>query len=92
MNNNYYQNPTFPEATNNEQIYEKDKTITDIINNNKNKNMKIYASYPNSNTWQTKIFEGTLNQIINNHFILNGANNIKYIINFNNIDYIEIIE
>ena len=36
--------------------------IENILRNNKGKKVRIYTSFPDSNEWKDKVFEGTIEQ------------------------------
>lgn len=106
MNGNYYQNPTFPMMDNNntsfEQGYEAGKMedvpmqqsyIENILRHNKGKKVKAYVSFPDSNEWKDKVFEGTIEQAGRDHLIIRDYNTGKwYLILMIYLDYVEFDE
>ncbi len=81
MNGAYYPNPTFPNNMNNynqesdnfpviqsqEQSY-----IENILRLNKNKKVKLFASYPDSNEWRDRIYDGIIEQAGKDHVIMSS--------------------
>ena len=83
MNGNFFSNPTFPTNTPNplesppgninfsttslpiEQSY-----IENILRLNKGKKVKVYYSYPDSNEWKDKIYEGIIEEAGRDHLII----------------------
>ena len=108
MNGNYYQNPKFPtiDNTNNNFQYEegyKAGTLVDmpmqqsyienILRNNKGKKVKIYTSFPDSNEWKDKIFEGTIEQAGRDQIVLRDPKDGHwYLILMIYLDYVEFDE
>jgi spore coat protein GerQ len=85
MNGNFYQNPTFPTIDNSindnsfENAYQagqladismQQSYIENILRSNKGKKIKAYVSFPDSNEWRDKIFEGTIEQAGRDHLII----------------------
>ena len=73
MNGNFFSTPTFP--TNNKEALEsppgninfsntfapmEQSYIENILRLNKGKKVKVYYSYPDSNEWKDKIYEGII--------------------------------
>ena len=108
MNGNYYQNPKFPtiENSNNnfqfEEAYQagtiadipmQQSYIENILRNNKGKKVKVYTSFPDSNEWKDKIFEGTIEQAGRDHIVLRDTKNGSwYLILMIYLDYVEFEE
>ncbi len=105
MNGNFYQNPTFPGATSPEGNYDDNMTysqavytneqsyIENIIRLNKGKKIKAYVSFPDSNTWKDKIFEGVIEESGRDHLILSNSKNGEwYLILMVYLNYIEFDE
>ena len=98
MNGSYYQNPTFP-STNikKEEVIQKDfiieeKAMYQILQDNKDKIIKVYTSFPNANDWRNKIFEGKIEYCEKDYLIVsNPKNNEHDIIPLLNIDYINFL-
>lgn len=82
MNNNYFPNPTFPGANSlpteyENQLYTSDESsyIENILRLNKGKMAKVYCSYPDSSSWQNKIFEGRIEEAGKDHLIVSNPTN-----------------
>ncbi len=84
MNGNYFSNPTFPMNNSGtlvdsppgnvnystvslpmEQSY-----IENILRLNKGKKVKAYYSYPDSNEWRDKIYDGVIEEAGRDHLIM----------------------
>ncbi|MBR3897819.1 MAG: spore coat protein GerQ [Bacilli bacterium] len=77
-----YQNTTF------EQSY-----IENILRLNRGKKVKIFASYPDSNEWRDKVFEGIVEQSGRDHIILSDPKTGEwYLILIIYVNYIEFDE
>ncbi len=81
MNGNYYQNPTFPTATNgmegpanvsSESLLMEQSYIENILRLNKGKKVKAYCTFPDAKTWQDKIFEGIIEEAGRDHLIISN--------------------
>lgn len=83
MNGNFFSNPTFP--TNNNQgfiesppgniNYEttlpmEQSYIENILRLNKGKKVRAYFSYPDSNEWRDKIYEGIIEEAGRDHLVM----------------------
>ena len=89
----FYQNPTFPSNQEllNEEVIEKETNDKISLDNNKNKRVNIYASFPNSN--EIKEISGIIDYYDNNQILINDSSNNKwYLINKKYINYIEFLE
>jgi spore germination protein Q len=84
MNGTYYPNTKFPSELNlntapiggrpnDEQSY-----IENILRLNRGKKAKAYFSFPDSNTWRDKIFEGIIEQAGKDHLIMNDPTTGKW--------------
>ena len=83
MNGMYYPNGKYPNDTNNnlnintapignyanEQSY-----IENILRLNRGKKIKAYFSFPDSNDWRDKVYEGVLEQAGKDHLIISDPN------------------
>jgi spore germination protein Q len=110
MNGSYYQNPTFPGASNNtttipdvitppgnisydpyndgEQSY-----IENILRLNKGKTVRAYVSYPDSNEWRDKVYDGVIEEAGRDHLIVSDpATGMWYLIRMIYLDYVEFDE
>ncbi len=106
MNGNFYQNPTFPGNNNPKGNYDLNENvegsvildmeqsyIENIIRLNKGKKVKAYVSFPDSNTWKDKIFEGVIEESGRDHLIISNTKNGEwYLILMVYLNYIEFDE
>ncbi len=107
MNQNYYQNPTFPNnqtqtIPNNiipidEPINPLPETqisyIENILRDNRGKVVKAYVSFPDSDTWKDKEFIGKIEEASIDHLII--SDNVTgnwYLIKMLYLDYMEFME
>ena len=81
MNGTYYPNPTFPSIMNNftpdqevstntmpmEQSY-----IENILRLNKGKKAKVFCSFPDSNEWRDRIYDGIIEQSGKDHLVMSS--------------------
>lgn len=86
MNGTYYQNPTFPGNTNNYDVNLKNNNISsnneslpmeqsyieNILRLNKGKKAKAYFSFPDSNEWRDKVFEGIIEEAGKDHLVMSN--------------------
>ena len=85
MNGNFYPNPTFPGAVNQEIpnvsniVNDKNPTLTmeqsyieNILRLNKGKKVKAYVSFPDSTEWRNKIFDGIIEEAGRDHLIISN--------------------
>ena len=102
MNGSFFSNPTFPQATNNqktppanysiEQSFPLEQSlIENILRKNKGKQVTAYFSYPDSNEWRDKIYNGTIEQSGRDHLIL-SSNNKWYLLRMIYLNYVEFNE
>ncbi len=90
MNNNYYQNPIFPQNINQthealkrndytsyNNIKEEQLYIENIIKSNKGKLAKVHITIPGSIEWQDKTFEGIIEQSGRDYLIISNNNTMK---------------
>ena len=105
MNGNFFPNPTFPnvdfdskENVNQGFVPIEDEPmeqsyIENILRHNKGKKVKIYVSFPDSNEWRDKVYEGIVEQAGRDHIILSDPNTGKwYLILMIYLDYVEFDE
>lgn len=105
MNGTFYQNPTFP--TNDEEeikyISNDSKTIKysideqgnikNVLKMNEGNKIKAYVSYPNPSSWQSKIYDGILEQSGKDYLIIKDVKDRSWLlIRLNYLDYIEFEE
>ena len=85
MNGDFYPNPTFPGAVNQEIpnvsniVNDKNPTLTmeqsyieNILRLNKGKKVKAYVSFPDSTEWRNKIFDGIIEEAGRDHLIISN--------------------
>jgi spore germination protein Q len=84
MNGTYFQNPNFPKELNlntapigGEEDYEQ-SYIENILRQNKGKAAKAYFSFPDSNEWRDKIFEGIIEFAGKDHLIMSDPKTGKW--------------
>lgn len=106
MNGSYFQNPTFPTATDenmqstppgNVSFYDsmpmEQSFIENILRLNKGKTVRAYVSYPDSNEWRDKVYSGTIEEAGRDHLILQDPSTGKwYLIRMIYLDYVEFDE
>ena len=107
MNGNLYQNPTFPMNSISDEdvitpintnVYSKSldmeqSYIENILRMNRGKNVKAYVSYPDSSSWQNKVYEGIIEQAGRDHLIISDPKTgIWYLIRLIYLDYVEFDE
>jgi Spore coat protein (Spore_GerQ). len=81
MNNKFDTLPTFM----NESSY-----LENVLKLNKGKKVDIYASFPNSNDWKNKTFEGIIEESGKDYVILsNPATGSWHLLSFDYIDFIK---
>jgi spore germination protein Q len=85
MNGSYYPNAQFPKEmnlntapigggnTDDEQSY-----IENILRLNKGKKAKAYFSFPDSEKWRDKIFEGIIEEAGKDHLVMSDPNTGKW--------------
>lgn len=86
MNGTYFKNSAYPSNLNlntapignisndeSEQSY-----IENILRQNKGKKAKAYFTFPDSNTWRDKIFEGIIEQSGKDHLIMSDPSTGKW--------------
>lgn len=83
MNGNFYQNPTFP-ANNEEMISPpgnvsyseslpmEQSYIENILRLNKGKKVTAHYTYPDSNEWRDRIYEGIIEESGRDHLIISN--------------------
>lgn len=104
MNNNYtpYQTPSgYPNQEyamttgnmqnyNNDNIYQEQSYIENILRLNKGKMGKFYCTFPDSNDWRDSVFNGIIEQAGRDHLIIRNPNTGKwYIILMIYLNYVE---
>ncbi len=107
MNGNLYQNPTFPMNSLsddntiipiNTNVYSKQLNmeqsyIENILRMNQGKKIKAYVSYPDSSSWQNKVYEGIIEQAGRDHLIISDPKTgMWYLIRLIYLDYVEFDE
>lgn len=108
MNGSFYQNPTFPNATNNaaqtpltppgnisyqSTLPLQQSLIENILRLNKGKKVRAYVSYPDSNEWRDKIYEGVIEEAGRDHLIISDIKTgAWYLIRMIYLNYVEFEE
>ena len=60
---------------------------------NKGKKIKAYVSYPDSSSWQNKVYEGIIEQAGKDHLIIkDNTNGNWYLIRLIYLNYVEFME
>lgn len=82
MNGTYYPNPTFPNNINNipqEQEISMNTTgemeqsyIENILRLNTGKKAKVFCSFPDSNEWRDRIYNGVIEQAGKDHLVMSA--------------------
>lgn len=97
MNGSYYPNPTFPNNISNYEVennnYNKqyeESYIENILRLNKGQKVKVFCSFPDSNEWRDKIFEGMIEQAGKDHLVMvNNDLNDWYLIPMIYLNWVE---
>ena len=109
MNGNFYQNPTFPgnQMNNNgystppgnissvseQEDYNEQSYIENILRLNKGRKVKAYVSFPDSTEWKNSIFTGLIEEAGKDHLIIKDTlNGNWYLIRILYLDYVEFME
>ena len=109
MNGNFYQNPTFPgnQINNNgyntppgnissvseQEDYNEQSYIENILRLNKGRKVKAYVSFPDSTEWKNSIFTGLIEEAGKDHLIIKDTlNGNWYLIRILYLDYVEFME
>lgn len=78
MNGSYYPNAKFPNDYNlntapiGNEVDMEQSYIENILRLNKGKKAKAYFSFPDSNTWRDKIFEGIIEEAGKDHLVMSN--------------------
>lgn len=80
MNGSYYPNPTFPSTMNyppdnqeiNTTLPMEQSYIENILRLNKGKKAKVFASFPDSNEWRDRIYDGIIEQAGKDHLVMSS--------------------
>ena len=105
MNGNYYSNPTFPgneyvnpnvkepEFVPIDDVPMQQSYIENILRHNKGKRAKLYVSFPDSNEWRDKVFDGIIEQAGRDHIIISDPKTGKwFLVLMIYLDYVEFEE
>ena len=105
MNGTFYPNAKFPNDMNNlnlnnaqigGNITDEQSYIENILRLNKGKRAKAYFSFPDSNAWRDKIFEGIIEQAGKDHLVMSDPSTGKWqlilLIYLNFVEFDERIE
>lgn len=78
MNGNYYPNAKYPNEMNlntapiGGNVSDEQSYIENILRLNKGKKAKAYFSFPDSNEWRDKIFEGIIEEAGKDHLVMSN--------------------
>jgi len=81
MNGTYYPNPTFPsnmnfvpeqEVSTNTNMPMEQSYIENILRLNKGKKAKVFCSFPDSNEWRDRIYDGIIEQSGKDHLVMSS--------------------
>lgn len=82
LNNNTVPNqqsvPSYETNKNNTMFDEEQSYIENILRLNKGKRAKAYFSFPDSNTWRDKIFEGIIEEAGKDHLVMSDPKTGKW--------------
>ena len=107
MNGNFFSNPTFPTNNNSNNIPSppgnvkysdtslpmEQSYIENILRLNKGKKVKAYFSYPDSNEWRDRIYEGIIEEAGRDHLIMSDPKNGHwYMLRMIYLDYVDFDE
>ncbi len=106
MNGSFFNNPTFPSAGNKNNFITppgnvssqsslplEQSLIENILRLNKGKQVNVYASYPDSNEWRDKIYNGIIEESGRDHLILsNPSTGNWYLIRMLYVNFVEFAE
>ena len=105
MNGNFFSNPTFPNneyvnpSVNDKEFIPIDDVpmqqsyIENILRRNKGKRAKLYVSFPDSNEWRDRIYDGIIEQAGRDHVIISDPKTGKwYLVLMIYLDYVEFDE
>ncbi|MGN1371380.1 MAG: spore coat protein GerQ [Candidatus Coprovivens sp.] len=109
MNGNFYKNPTFPTLDNKQSddnsfesgykagqladISMQQSYIENILRHNKGKKVRAYVSFPDSEEWRDRVFEGTIEQAGRDHLIIRDPKDDHwYLILMIYLNYVEFDE
>ena len=101
----FYQNPTFPGNKNEDIITPpgnissqttlpmEQSLIENILRLNKGKKVKAYVSYPDSSSWQNKVYDGIIEEAGRDHLIVRDTKEgTWYLIRLIYLNYVEFEE
>lgn len=93
MNGTFFQNPNFSseeDKKKNDGLLDIENSyIENVLRQNKGKCMKAYFSYPDSNMWKDKMYEGKIEQASKDHIIILLKNGETIMAPMIYLDYIE---
>ena len=107
MNGSFYQNPTFPNATNpnnlnpttppgnisfQSQMPLEQSSIENILRLNKGKRATFYMSFTDSISYRDKIFTGIIEQAGRDHLVMSADDGRWFLIPMIYLDYVEFNE
>ncbi len=108
MNGNFYQNPTFPtnqtipnqtltsppgNISSQSTLPMEQSYIENILRLNKGKRVNVYYTYPDSNEWRDKVYQGIIEEAGRDHLVLSDPNTGNwYLLRMIYLDYVEFME
>ena len=109
MNGSYYQNPTFPSnntpivnqnltsppgnISNTSLMPMEQSYIENILRLNKGKRVNVYYTYPDSNEWRDKVYQGIIEEAGRDHLVLSDPSTGNwYLLRMIYLDYVEFME
>lgn len=88
MNGSYYPSAKYPNDYNlntapigggaNENVQDEQSYIENILRLNKGKRAKAYFSFPDSNEWRDKVFEGIIEEAGKDHLVMSDPKTGKW--------------
>ena len=84
MNGSYYKNPDFmpyPNFERDESVEElpmEQSYIENILRLNKGKRVRAFVSFPDSNEWRDKVFEGIIEEAGKDHLVMSDPKTGKW--------------
>lgn len=76
--NGGYNEPTLDNTPIGNDISNEQSYIENILRQNKKKKAKAYFSFPDSNTWRDKVFEGIIEEAGKDHLVMMDPRTGKY--------------
>ncbi len=95
---NYYNTPNMTIPPGNQGVNQvsfplEQSYIENILRMNKGKKVKVYQTFPDSNEWRDKVYEGIIEESGRDHIILSDpTTGMWYLLYMIYVDYIEFFE